>query len=85
MQASPRKERSCSIKDFDLFGQSVQFTYQGRSAVSSWVGIVLSFALTGLFCIYLVIKTSKFIGDGGGSSFAMMNMPSDPEEGIDLA
>ena len=47
------------------------------------MGIAVSISLTAMFAVFLVVQTLNFIGNGD-PFFAMMNMPSDPKEDIDL-
>ena len=77
-----KKDMCSGLKSLDLFGEKVQFTFQGRKNFNTWIGSSISCLMITFFISFLVSRTIKLAGRGD-PFFSMTVLPSDTEA-VDL-
>ena len=76
---SARKKMCTNLQEGDLYGEAVQFTFQGLSTSSSPVGMFFSCLTITMFAAFFSVRTIKF-WSSYDHTFAMIDQGSEFEE-----
>ena len=57
-----------TVKKFDLFSQTIMFTYKGESAFSTFLGGTVSLAIFTIVSVYSVVLLQVMVNRGNSNS-----------------
>ena len=71
-----------SLKSVDIFGEQIEFTFNGDTRFKTWIGASISCFMCTFFIIFLALRTTKLVSNDD-PFFSMTTMYS-KDEVIDL-